>query len=72
MNKSLYAHDPDGIEFEVMWLTPPELWGDEEQQAIVRPLDIAGDIEKYGRDRASTTHVPATERSAGVRTGAES
>ncbi|MGB3733349.1 MAG: VOC family protein [Ilumatobacter sp.] len=57
VNKSLYAHDPDGIEFEVMWLTPPELWGAEEHEAIVRPLDLAGDIEKYGRDRASTTHV---------------
>lgn len=56
VNKSLYAHDPDGIEFEVMWLTPPELWGDEEHQAIVRPLDLDGDIERYGRDRMSTTH----------------
>ena len=63
VNKSLYAHDPDGIEFEVMWLTPPDLWGDEEHQAIVRPLDLAGDIERYGRDRASTTHV-ALDRSA--------
>lgn len=60
VNKSLYAHDPDGIEFEVMWLTPPDLWGDEEHQAIVRPLDLAGDIERYGRDRASTTHVVRT------------
>lgn len=58
VNKSLYAHDPDGIEFEVMWLLPPELWGDEEHQAIVRPLDLAGDIAKYGRDRVSTTHRP--------------
>lgn len=57
VNKSLYAHDPDGIEFEVMWLTPPELWGADEHEAIVRPLDLAGDIAKYGRDRASTTHV---------------
>lgn len=64
VNKSLYAMDPDGIEFEVMWLTPPELWGDEEHQAIVRPLDIAADIEKYGRDRASTTHVPPRPQGA--------
>lgn len=56
VNKSLYAHDPDGIEFEVMWLTPPELWGTEEHQAIVRPLDLVGDIERYGADRASSTH----------------
>jgi catechol-2,3-dioxygenase len=64
VNKSLYAMDPDGIEFEVMWLTPPELWGDEEHQAIVRPLDLDADIEKYGRDRASTTHVPANTQGA--------
>jgi len=39
-NKSLYAHDPDGLEFEVMWLVPAAQWGDEEHQAIVRPLDL--------------------------------
>ena len=39
-NKSLYAKDPDGLEFEVMWLTPAETWGDEEHEAIVRPLDF--------------------------------
>src|SRR3546814_7522933 len=33
VNKSLYARDPDGIEFEVMWLTPPELWGDDEDSS---------------------------------------
>jgi catechol-2,3-dioxygenase len=25
-SKSLYAHDPDGIEFEVMWAVPKEHW----------------------------------------------
>jgi catechol-2,3-dioxygenase len=39
-NKSLYAHDPDGLEFEVMWLVPADRWGDEEHEAIVRPLDL--------------------------------
>ncbi len=58
-NKSLYAKDPDGIEFEVMWLTPPELWGDLEHQAIVDRLDLAGDVERYGADRRSTTHASA-------------
>lgn len=42
-NKSLYAKDPDGLEFEVMWLVPPHLWGDEEHEAIIRPLDIDAD-----------------------------
>ena len=36
VNKSLYCRDPDGLEFEVMWLTPPENWGAEEHEAIVR------------------------------------
>src|SRR5215471_14614163 len=46
-NKSLYAVDPDGLEFEVMWLVPPELWGDEEHEAIIRPLDLDGDRRRY-------------------------
>ncbi len=57
VNKSLYAKDPDGIEFEVMWLVPPEEWGAEEHEAIIRPLDIAGDSATYGSDRVSSTHV---------------
>jgi catechol-2,3-dioxygenase len=48
VNKSLYAKDPDGLEFEVMWLTPPERWGDEEHEAIVRPLDLDGDKTRFG------------------------
>ncbi len=39
-NMSLYGKDPDGLEFEVMWLVPEELWGDEAHEAIIRPLDI--------------------------------
>lgn len=39
-NKSLYAKDPDGLEFEVMWLTPADAWGEEEHEAIIRPLDL--------------------------------
>ncbi|HRE01168.1 MAG TPA: VOC family protein, partial [Ilumatobacteraceae bacterium] len=33
-NKSLYAQDPDGIEFEVMWLVPAEHWGASEHTAV--------------------------------------
>jgi catechol-2,3-dioxygenase len=42
-NKSLYCKDPDGLEFEVMWLVPAEQWGDEEHEAIIRPLDLAAE-----------------------------
>ena len=47
VNKSLYAVDPDGLEFEVMWLVPPELWGDDEHEAIIRPLDISAEQRRY-------------------------
>ncbi len=57
VNKSLYALDPDGLEFEVMWLTPAELWGADEHEAVVRPLDLDAAIETFGADRRSTTHV---------------
>jgi catechol-2,3-dioxygenase len=53
VNKSLYAKDPDGLEFEVMWLTPQERWGDDEHEAIVRPLDLAGDMVRFGADTVS-------------------
>jgi catechol-2,3-dioxygenase len=46
-NKSVYAKDPDGLEFEVMWLVPAELWGDEEHEAIIRPLDIEAEQRRY-------------------------
>lgn len=47
VNKSLYAKDPDGLEFEVMWLVPEEHWGDEAHQAIIRPLDIVADQQRF-------------------------
>lgn len=47
VNKSLYAVDPDGLEFEVMWLVPPQHWGKLEHQAIIEPLDIAADRRHF-------------------------
>jgi catechol-2,3-dioxygenase len=48
VNKSLYAKDPDGLEFEVMWLSPPDTWGSEEHEAIVRPLDLPAERSRFG------------------------
>lgn len=64
VNKSLYARDPDGLEFEVMWLTPPSEWGDAEHEAIIEPLDIAADAARYGGDRVSTTHQQRSDGAA--------
>jgi catechol-2,3-dioxygenase len=55
VNKSLYAKDPDGLEFEVMWLTPPDQWGVEESQAIVRPLDLESDKARFGAATVSAS-----------------
>jgi catechol-2,3-dioxygenase len=45
--KSLYGRDPDGIEFEVMWMVPRDQWGDYERGAVVRPLDLRKELERF-------------------------
>jgi len=51
--KALYARDPDAIEFEVCWLVPADLLADLDAGAAMnlRPLDLAGEIARYGPDR---------------------
>ena len=48
--KSLYAQDPDGLEFEVAWIVPADLLDDAtlEGRTSIRPLDLAREIERYG------------------------
>jgi catechol-2,3-dioxygenase len=48
--KSLYGKDPDGIEFEVVWLIPAELLDDEAIAARnqLRPLDLPAAKARYG------------------------
>ncbi|SFW81063.1 VOC family protein [Amycolatopsis australiensis] len=48
--KSLYAKDPDGLEFEVVWLIPRELLTDEDRakSAAIGRLDLAAELAKYG------------------------
>jgi catechol-2,3-dioxygenase len=48
--KSLYGHDPDGLEFEVVWLIPAELLDDAAIAARTRigRLDLAREKARYG------------------------
>jgi catechol-2,3-dioxygenase len=48
--KSLYAHDPDGLEFEVVWLVPADLLDQEAIDARRRigRLDLAREKQRYG------------------------
>jgi catechol-2,3-dioxygenase len=50
--KALYAQDPDGLEFEVCWIVPPELLDDETVagKTQLRRLDLDREIERYGAE----------------------
>lgn len=48
VSKSLYGHDPDGIEFEVLWIVPREGWGDLEHEAITQHLDLDAELARWG------------------------
>jgi catechol-2,3-dioxygenase len=45
--KSVYALDPDGNEFEVMWMVPSELWGEYESAAPTRRLDLEAELKRF-------------------------
>src|SRR5688572_29482210 len=49
VSKSLYAKDPDGNEFEVMFEVPREAWTpDLISGAPTGPLDLAAELERWG------------------------
>ena len=47
--KALYAHDPDGLEFEVSWLVPADLLTPDLTMRTA-PLDLEAEITRYGAD----------------------
>ena len=51
--KSVYAADPDGNEFEVMWMLPRESWGEFENAAPVGRLDLAADVARWSGVRTA-------------------
>jgi catechol-2,3-dioxygenase len=65
--KSLYAKDPDGLEFELAWLVPAELLDDAARASVgVRPLDLAREQSRYGGETLGGVGIsrPATTASA--------
>jgi catechol-2,3-dioxygenase len=46
--KSLYGRDPDGNEFEIMWMVPRDQWGDFAHEATVAPLDLDREVARFG------------------------
>jgi catechol-2,3-dioxygenase len=45
--KSIYGADPDGNEFEVMWMLPRDEWGEYENAAPIDRLDLPAEIARW-------------------------
>ena len=61
--KSVYGRDPDGNEFEVMWMLPRQAWGEFENAAPVDRLDLDAEVARWSGVGTSTELVPQLERS---------
>jgi catechol-2,3-dioxygenase len=50
--KSLYGHDPDGLEFEIAWIVPADQLDEValSGRKSIQPLDLAKEIARYGAD----------------------
>ncbi len=53
--KSVYGADPDGNEFEVMWMVPRDAWGEDENSGRVAPLDLVAEVRKWTGVRTAGT-----------------
>lgn len=51
--KSVYGKDPDGNEFEVMWMLPREEWGAYDNAAPVDELDLADEVRRWSGVRTA-------------------
>jgi catechol-2,3-dioxygenase len=50
--KSLYGRDPNGLEFEIVWIIPADLLDAQQLDARkgIRPLDLAREKARFGAD----------------------
>jgi catechol-2,3-dioxygenase len=61
--KSVYGADPDGNEFEVMWMLPREAWGEYENAAPVDRLDLPAELARWTGVRTAGQIVSEAARS---------
>jgi catechol-2,3-dioxygenase len=57
--KSVYGADPDGNEFEIMWMLPRHAWGAYESAAPIDHLDLAGELRRWSGVPTAGSIVPA-------------
>jgi catechol-2,3-dioxygenase len=51
--KSVYGADPDGNEFEIMWMLPREEWGEYENAAPIDRLDLDAEVARWSGVRSA-------------------
>ena len=56
--ESVYGKDPDGNQFEVMWMLPKAEWGAYETAAPVDRLDLPGEVRRWAGVRTAAELVP--------------
>jgi catechol-2,3-dioxygenase len=56
--KSVYGRDPDGNEFEEMWMLPRASWGAFESAAPVDSLDLPAEARRWAGVRTAAELVP--------------
>jgi catechol-2,3-dioxygenase len=68
--KSVYGTDPDGNEFEIMWMLPREAWGAFENAAPVERLELDAELARWSGVRTAGRIITETqtETEAGERT----
>jgi catechol-2,3-dioxygenase len=61
--KSLYARDPDGLEFEVAWIIPADLLDDEAREGRKRigRLDLEQEKTRYGAETRGGVGISVSE-----------
>lgn len=51
--KSVYGVDPDGNQFEIMWMLPHKEWGVHANSAVVERLDIGAEFNRWSGTRTA-------------------
>lgn len=59
--KSIYGADPDGNEFEIMWMLPRSSWGHYENTAVIEPLDLPAELRRWSGVRTASEATAADQ-----------
>ena len=58
----MYGQDPDGNEFEVMWMLPRASWGEFEDAAPIDALDLPAEVARWAGVGTAAELVPQDPR----------